>query len=487
MVLLILSHLYVYFAFTSSSQNVPDPEAFLRDSKSSSNVQAVDLVKAEPMTNKRLEDGIEHNYTFHSWGPEGIEFDPILRFINSTYYQYNNTERDWYVKLYGPFGGFVAMHNGSRPMLWIPKKVLKRRSKPDIVNKRLKRMLPRFQHALKKVLFDYPHRFQPIFRVLEKVGSFPVVFQLDDYWGCLNDNYNMSMMKRSDEHVKKSLPTMSLCRQNGCNYSFPIPGYTTYHYATIPKDGTWEQTMNQWQQDYPRMEQKIKKAFWRGSCGSGDLYHRSEFAQQVLLLDDAEQYLDVKATGPKFCPPNFLVVNATPPTESMRYRAVLDIDGNSWSERFPRLLCYNSVVIKVNVEPDHDEYFMPSLTPGVHFLPASIDNYTEVSKWAVDDANLPQVSQIIDNANEWCKRSMRSTRLNYDFLTILNGIIEGLNDNDPEWIDRWGQIQNSYLGQEVYSAHEGFAFRVWPYNLLNPAPDMQGLLVTKLSEMTEKV
>ncbi len=34
--------------------------------------------------------------------------------------------------------------------------------------------------------------------------------------------------------------------------------------------------------------------------------------------------------------------------DQMRFKAILDIDGNNWSARFPKLLCTNSVVIKVS-------------------------------------------------------------------------------------------------------------------------------------------
>lgn len=434
---------------------------------------------ALPQLGGTIDQRIPHNFTFHSWGKEGIELDPILQFINGTYYDPKTTEQGWYDELYGKFPGFIAMHNGSRPMMWFPKKVLRRRSTRDIINKRLKRMLPRFQHSLKKILFDFPERFQAIFNVLEKVGSFPIVMQLDDYRGCLKDNYN------TPDNISKSLPIMTLCRQKGCQYSFPIPGYGTYTYATIPKSGTWGSVFEKWAETYPNMEDKIPKAFWRGSCNGGEKTHR-------LVLADRSQghdtYLDVKLTGGRWCTTGYsLAVNLTPPEESMRYRATLDIDGNSWSERFPRLLCYNSVVIKVDTELDYDEYFMPSLVPGVHYLAASLDNYTEVAKWAVQDSSLPEIKRIVTNANAWCNQTMRPTRLNYDFLTVLNGIVNGLNANDPNWIERWRMVQNSYVGAVIDEAHEGFAYRVWPVNLLDASPEMQGLVVTKLSEMTERL
>lgn len=41
---------------------------------------------------------------------------------------------------------------------------------------------------------------------------------------------------------------------------------------------------------------------------------------------------------------------------------------NSWSSRFGTLLCYNSVIIKV--EPEHVDYFyLKYLEPWKHFVP----------------------------------------------------------------------------------------------------------------------
>jgi len=37
-----------------------------------------------------------------------------------------------------------------------------------------------------------------------------------------------------------------------------------------------------------------------------------------------------------------------PLTEFAKYKAILDIDGNSWSSRLGSLLCFNSVVLRVS-------------------------------------------------------------------------------------------------------------------------------------------
>jgi hypothetical protein len=124
------------------------------------------------------EEAIPHNFVFHSWAPEGIEFEPILRFINNSYYDYRNvTETTRIAEHYGPFVGFVAIHNGSKPMIWFAKNVLSRRRVRVIVGERLSRMLVHFQNALGTVLFEYPDRFRAVLQALQKAGSFPIIMR----------------------------------------------------------------------------------------------------------------------------------------------------------------------------------------------------------------------------------------------------------------------------------------------------------------------
>jgi hypothetical protein len=423
------------------------------------------------------QEPIPHNFIFHSWGPEGIELQPILRFMHYVLHVERSSEKTE-VRQYNPVIGFVAMHNGSRPMMWFPLRVLRQRNVPIIVGQRLSRMLVHFQHALGTLLFDYPDRFQAIIQVLEKVGSFPFVMDLSDYSGCCKDNYKLPLQK---EVVTKSLPLMTLSRMSAnCSYFLPLPTYTAYDYSAIPQNGTWDATFKDWSLSYPRMEDKIRKAFWRGSCGYKS--HRAHFVAKAQNSSALNDYLDVFPTNGD-CGRN---AKMTPIQRSMRYRAVLDIDGNSWSERFTRLLCYNSVVIKVHVDPDFEEYFMPTLTPGVHYLPASLENFTEVAKWAVQNSNLDEIKRIVKNANNWCKRRIQSRVLNYDFLTVLNGFVQGLSANDPKWIDRWATVQDSYFGRKIRGGFVYYLRDEEPsQTALTGLPTVQRLVVTKLAEMTE--
>ena len=64
-----------------------------------------------------------------------------------------------------------------------------------------------------------------------------------------------------------------------------------------------------------------------------------------------------------------------------KYKAILDIDGNSYSARFSRLLCTNSVIIKIT--PRWAEYFFDELQPMAHYVPANLENLTKVVEYVV--------------------------------------------------------------------------------------------------------
>lgn len=422
---------------------------------------------------------IQRNSSYHSWGAEGIELDPILDFINNSYHK---PDPGWNYKLYGPFVGFVAMHNGSRPTLWFAKNVLGRRHSVDILS-RLKPLFPNFQRALRFQLLDDPEPYPALVDVLQQVGSFPVIMDLSDFLACNKDNYNMSLQ---GTYVMKSVPFLTLCRHVRCHYAFPFPAFELYGLATMPAPNNssgWDTIFSQWTEAFPAMEDKIPKTFWRGSC-TQQRDHRKKMMEIVKQVEYGD-HLDFGFT--KACSGETERANFTPSEESMRYRAVLDIDGNSFSGRFSKLLCYNSVVIRLEIEEDYEEYFMADLIPGVHYLPASLENFTEVAKWAVQNSSLSQVKQIVQHANAWCKRKVNPDELNRDFLTLLNGYIQGLTTADPNWVIRWRDVQDTFVGTDQFQLHGGFVseFKGVPKRALQPTPEMQGLVVTRLAQMTD--
>ena len=429
------------------------------------------------INNESIDHSVAQNEVqYYSWGPEGIPLGPILNFIDTLYKGVNST---WYRQKDGPFPGFVSVANSSKPSMWFAKSVLKRRCPINILG-RLRKILPHFQHALQVQLLDNPHRFPALHVILKRVGSFPVLMDLNDYLGCNRDNYEMFL---NGSLVKQSIPLLTLSHHIQCRYAFPIPDYSVYELAVAteqrPNGSNWDDVFSEWADSFPPMANKIPKAFWRGSC-THSRPHRKQMFDLVKTNNAIKDYLDFGFTA--LCFGMSEGVRTTPPTESMRFRAVLDMDGNSWSERFPRLLCYNSVVIRVEIKDDYEAYFMTQVKPGIHYLPASLENFTDVAKWAVQDSSLPLISLIVKNANAWCKQKIRTHELNLDFLTILNGYIEGLNSHDGGWIDQWKHVQELYLGKEAIHLHDGFIseLNANPRDAFSGLSEMKGLKVAPL-------
>jgi Glycosyl transferase family 90 len=123
------------------------------------------------------------------------------------------------------------------------------------------------------------------------------------------------------------------------------------------------------------------------------------------------------------------------------YRGILDMDGNSWSSRFGRLLCYNSVVLKV--EPSWVDYFHfkesgdgePKLQPWVHYIPvkADLSDLVEMSSFVLDPNNDGFLQNMLAQANSWCRRNMNRRSISIDVLNIWERYVDLLEVGDPDW------------------------------------------------------
>lgn len=131
----------------------------------------------------------------------------------------------------------------------------------------------------------------------------------------------------------------------------------------------------------------------------------------------------------------------------MKYKAIIDIDGNDWSSRFPKLLCTNSVVIKI--EPDFVEYYYDELKPMEHFIPASLDNLTEVLAYVMNDDNEAEMKRISCAAVSWCRRAMNAKQIAMDMMQQLQKYDIALN----EYFDRH-ELNRSLISAAIDDADD---------------------------------
>lgn len=168
-------------------------------------------------------------------------------------------------------------------------------------------------------------------------GELPLIFDANDYPWCGDDLvpvFRLNAIKDAGE-CRHSWPAMSLTY-------FQDP--TNVQLTESPYE--WDDMMAGWDAKYP-WRTKIPKAVWRGRI-TGYTHRDGERPRQEMVryARDRLDVLDVKPSTKK---------SRMDQDDFQRYMAIIDIDGNAWSARLGKLLCFNSVVIKV--EPTYVGYW----------------------------------------------------------------------------------------------------------------------------------
>ena len=64
----------------------------------------------------------------------------------------------------------------------------------------------------------------------------------------------------------------------------------------------------------------------------------------------------------------------------------------------------------------------------VHYVPASLENITEVVSYAVHEENDDEMKRIVASANLWCKRKMTEKAIALDMITQLQKYEAAFNE-----------------------------------------------------------
>jgi len=143
------------------------------------------------------------------------------------------------------------------------------------------------------------------------------------------------------------------------------------------------------------------------------------------------------------------IVDSLPQNDFQKWRAVVDLDGDTWSSRFGTLLCGNSVVFKV--EPRYVDYFHYNLQPWKHYIPIRADFADleeKVNRYVVSNTSLPVIREIVRNAQEWCQKHLLRRVHGEELLKSLTFYVEKLNKDDPLWQEVWKRRKATYFLEE---------------------------------------
>ena len=182
------------------------------------------------------------------------------------------------------------------------------------------------QHAIDKAK-EYVN-VEPSLKLLTE-GDFPLIYDPNDYPWC------------GDDFVP--VFRLNAIKSTQCMHSWPVLSLTYFNEASniqlLESSYQWDKLMDQWDRNYP-WDSKIPKVVWRGRM-TGYTHEDGEKPRKKLVeyVNDYSDIMDIQVSSRS---------NLIDQDDFQKYIAVLDIDGNAWSARFAKLLCYNSVVIKVS-------------------------------------------------------------------------------------------------------------------------------------------
>lgn len=300
-------------------------------------------------------------YDFPRWDSGGIDLEPLVALLHGVWNHSASTVAHAKPRRRFPETLYVVDRRG----VWVSR-TLRQRTLPGMVKARVRPTEQLFLAAWRKGLAAAEERWPHLYRASRE--GVPFLAWYGDYKACNHHNWK----------ERWSIPILTVCASVHCQYAFPIPNYRTIGMA---KDSTneWTLELERNARNYPQEHQR-RQVVWRGSLSASNENFtdvRWRLCRQVQgshLFDvglvsipsrhDA-QHLNLSSVG-GLKPPIY------PMRDFQKYMGILDMDGNSWSSRFGELLCYNSVVLKV--EPQYVDYFhFQGLAAWEHYIPVKQD------------------------------------------------------------------------------------------------------------------
>ena len=196
-------------------------------------------------------------------------------------------------------------------------------------------------------------------------SDLPVLLMTSDESGCgIEDKFDEFGYPRVAWYVPSSAKygqDWDWCETIG------VPTYETWKsFKKYESASSWDMQLQNQAKQYP-WSSKINKAVWRGGTTSDPIYKqtnsfltkleeipRGKLVQKSILhpslIDAAFTKFNQEYKGREQELNHTTILKEIMPfNDQMKFKAIIDIDGNTWSSRFPKLLCTNSVVIKVCV------------------------------------------------------------------------------------------------------------------------------------------
>jgi Glycosyl transferase family 90 len=303
----------------------------------------------------------------------------------------------------------------------------------SVLNHRDKTTNPSIHSSLSNTMTGIDMNDRNFRRAIQKFGGILYVVSYTDSQFCCDQTTTTSTPTTRPLYTVSNsvIPIFTLSAPIHCSFAFPIPTYETILFTKKLETSQRKriipiQFMDRYMK-YPWWYRRYSQAVWRGSPTGLIQMDQNTRWKLCRMSQQYPQWLDAKFVGntqrwPILAKNNNSVYVGTHISirDMQQYRAIIDVDGNSWSSRFGALLCQSSVVLKV--QPKYVDYFYPTLQPWKHYIPVREDlsDLLERIQFATSIHHTAIVQRIIYNANEWCHHHMTTLHLMEDMMSILD-------------------------------------------------------------------
>ena len=81
-----------------------------------------------------------------------------------------------------------------------------------------------------------------------------------------------------------------------------------------------------------------------------------------------------------------------------------------------------------------------------HYVPASLDNLTEVVEYAMDPKNDKKLKAIVASANSWCKTMNTKEQLSKEAVARIQAFESSIYESyNNSWVGEWDMVQARIL------------------------------------------
>lgn len=335
---------------------------------------------------------------------------------------------------------------------------------------RIKVMEPFLRDTIRSILWQPPTSLYPRVKRAVEAGGFGFMVNFNDTYACFRTNQNfidripptMNIFRGQQDLAQSTtaIPFFTLSSPIDCDTAYLIPNYqmitdSQQREQLVGRLGLYLREQLPFHLFYQGRQKAV--AVWRGSATGNNNQSLNDRQTICEISNQYPELVDAKFVGkPKSGWINTEMVygkRRMKAREFQAYRAIIDVDGNAWSSRFPRLLCYSSSVV-LKVDPEHGDALSGTTKPWQHYIPVQRFNLTNdlVAKVRYVNDHPATVNRIIQTANRWCDEQLGTKSLQRHLLRILDHYLQRFEiQQHDDWSGVWMEEAQALRSEMVFS------------------------------------